>query len=337
MLLSTAQIRSIALGAVRIEEQTDGIHFSRFTAEQDALYSRRSEAQYLRSQASSGIQFRFVTDSKTFSLQAQLLPGSNRSFFSFDVFVNGKKIDSLNNFDGKEMPPLYPSLSFPLGVFSKEFSLGDGEKEVCVYFPWSVKTVIQTVALDDGASLKPVKPGKIALCFGDSITQGYDATYPSNKYITRLTNMLDAQEYNKAIGGEIFFPELAAAKEDFVPDYIFVSYGTNDHARCTKEEFLHNCTEFFRNIEKNYPNIRVFVITPIWCKTPGANKPLGEHKNMDRVIRAITAEFPNVTTVRGYDFVPQDEAFFADGHLHPNDAGFDHYFENLAKEIRPLL
>lgn len=337
MLLNIAQIRSITLGAERIEEKSDGIHFSRFTQEQDALYSHRSEAQYLRSQSSSGIQFRFVTDSRTMHLQTNLLPGSNRSFFAFDIYVNGNKIGSLDNYDGKAMPPLYPSVQFPLGVFSKEFSLGDGEKEVCVYFPWSVKTVLKAFALDDGAFVKPVKPSKTMLCFGDSITQGYDAAYPSSKYITKLANMLDAQEYNKAIGGEIFFPELSATKESFVPDYITVAYGTNDHARCTKEEFLHNCTEFFRNIEKNYPDVPVFVITPIWCKTPGANKPLGEHKNLDTAIRAITAEFPNVTTIRGYDFVPHDEAFFADAHLHPNDAGFDHYFENLAKEIRTLL
>ena len=69
---------------------------------------------------------------------------------------------------------------------------------------------------------------KRILCFGDSISQGYDALYPSNQYTPQLAKLLDAEEYNKAIGGEIFRPELALARDDFEPEYITVAYGTND-------------------------------------------------------------------------------------------------------------
>ena len=41
----------------------------------------------------------------------------------------------------------------------------------------------------------------------------------------------------------------------------------------------------------------------------------------------------NVTVVRGFDFVPKEEKYFADLRLHPNDTGFEHYFKNLYKEI----
>ena len=185
MLLTTEQIRSISLGAARIEEKDDGLHFSRFTQEQDALYRQRSEAQYLRSQSASGIQLRFRTDSTTLCLQTEILPGSNRNFFSFDVFVDGKKIDTLDNFGGEALTGIYSLLPFPLGEFSKTFNLGAGAKEVCIVFPWSVKVVLKALRLDDGATVTPVKPSKTMLCFGDSITQGYDACYPSRKYIKR--------------------------------------------------------------------------------------------------------------------------------------------------------
>ena len=51
----------------------------------------------------------------------------------------------------------------------------------------------------------------------------------------RLADALGAEEVNKAIGGECFFPELAATKEDFQPEYITVAYGTNDWSRKSAE------------------------------------------------------------------------------------------------------
>ena len=88
------------------------------------------------------------------------------------------------------------------------FELPAGQHRVTVYFPWSAQTVVSEVHLSDGASIIPVEKNLKMLCFGDSITHGYDALYPSDKYITKIARMLDAQEYNKAIGGEIFFPKL---------------------------------------------------------------------------------------------------------------------------------
>ena len=333
MVLDLAQMKSITLGAERIEKKEDGFHFSRFTQEQDALYQNRGQSAYIRSLASSGIQFRFTTNSRTLFLQTKILPGSGRSYFAFEIFVDGKRFDTLDNYDGKEMTGIYTNDVYPRGDFQKLFNLGAGEKEICVYFPWSARVVIKNFGLEDGAWFKPVKPEKTMLIFGDSITQGYDAAYPSNKYITRLAEKLGAQEYNKAIGGEIFFPELALTKESFVPDYVTVSYGTNDWSRCTKEEIMANCKAFFSNIALMYPESKVLVITPIWCKTDNMVKPVGKHEKMDGLIREIAKEFDSMTVVNGYELVPHEVKFFADGHLHPNDEGFDHYYENLVKEL----
>lgn len=67
----------------------------------------------------------------------------------------------------------------------------------------------------------------------------------------RLADALGAEEVNKAIGGECFFPELAATKEDFQPEYITVAYGTNDWSRKLAEEFQTNCRAFcFKNLYK---------------------------------------------------------------------------------------
>lgn len=337
MNLNVAQIREITTGAVRIEEIDDDIHFFRFTKQQEELYKDRSNDFYMKSFATSGIQIRFYTNSQALYLRTEITRGSSRAYFAFDVFVNGKKIDTLDNFSDIDIPQYYTTLNLPYGEFSKKFDLGVGEKEVCIYFPWSVNAVVKELTLDDNSFIKPLKPGIKMLCFGDSITQGYDALYPSNKYISKLADMLNAEEYNKAIGGEIFFPDLAAKKEDFEPDYIIVAYGTNDWNRCNREEFTRNCKEFFCNLNNSYPNSKIFVITPIWRKDMVESRAFGKFEDTAEDIKNQVAEFDNVSVIQGFEFVPQDENLFADMRLHPNDKGFEYYFHNLSKQIKEIL
>lgn len=334
MNLNLSQIRDITTGAVRIEEIDNGIHFYRFTKQQEELYKNRSDDFYKKTFATSGVQMRFRTNSQTLFLRTEITGGSSRTYFAFDVFINGVKIDTLDNFSDIDIPQNYTTLKLPHGEFSKKFNLGVGDKEVCIYFPWSVNAVVKELTLDDDSFIKSSKPNKRMLCFGDSITHGYDALYPCNKYITKLADVLNAEEYNKAIGGEIFFPELAATREDFEPDYITVAYGTNDWSKCTEEELIQNCKEFFYNLNNSYPNSKIFVITPIWRKDMNESRAFGKFKNVAEVIQNQATVFDNVSVINGFEFVPQDEKFFADLQLHPNDHGFEYYFENLSKHIK---
>ena len=337
MNLNLSQIREITLGAVRVEKVENDIHFYRFTAQQEKLYKNRDDDLYSKTFATSGVQIRFKTDSQYLFLKTQVSKASSRSYFAFDVFAGGEKIGSLDNFSDVSLPQDYTKLSLPYGEFSKKFELGVGEKEVCIYFPWSVMATIKELSVDDGAFVEPIKPSKKILCFGDSITHGYDALYPSNKYITKLCNMLDAEEYNKAIGAEIFFPELAATKEDFEPDFITVAYGTNDWSHCTKEEFIRNCSKFFYNLNKNYPNSKIFAITPIWRKEMHEEREFGRFVDVAPIIEKEASVYDNVSVISGFDFVPKGENMYADLRLHPNDKGFECYFDALSKKITELL
>jgi len=149
--------------------------------------------------------------------------------------------------------------------------------------------------------------------------------------------MLGAEELNKAIGGEAFFPELAKLKDSFEPDYITVAYGTNDWANVEKELIIENCKGFYENLSVNYPNIKIFAITPIWRKEMYEEKPGGKFEEIEDIIRNCTKELKNVTVVSGFDFVPQDEKYYADLRLHPNDDGFQLYAENLYNKIKDEL
>lgn len=337
MTLNLTQIRDITTGAVRVEEIGNDIHLYRFTKQQEELYENRNKGFYKKTFATSGVRIRFYTNSQTLFLRTGITWGSKRTYFAFDIFVNGEKIDTLDNFSGIEMPQDYTTLELPFGEFSKIFPLGEGDKEICICFPWSVKATVRELGLDDGSYVKPSKPSKKMLCFGDSITQGYDALYPSNQYTSRLANLLDAEEYNKGIGGEMFRPELAAIKEDFAPDYITVAYGTNDWNHRTRETFIDNCKGFLYNLHNSYPNEKIFVLTPIWRKEATESRAFGAFDSVAEVIKNQAAEFDNVSVIQGIGFVPQNENMFADLRLHPNDNGFGYYFDHLSKHIKDLL
>lgn len=329
MKLNLEQIKAITAGAVRVQEAADGIHFYRFTKEQENLYQVRKTDFYNKTFATSGIKLWFRTDSRKMRLAGTAHKATTRLYYAIDIYKNGEKLGDIKNFEPEKLVGLYTTTTWELGDFAGSFDLGEGEKEVCVYLPWSVAAVLSAVELDDGADIVPVKRPKKLLCFGDSITHGYDARYPANKYATRLAAALDADEYNKAIGGEIFQPWLAATEDEIDPDYITVAYGTNDWAACQPDVIVRNCTGFFANLAKNYPNTPIFAITPVWRKDQAPDKPAGPFSFAEETIREAVKDLPNVTVIRGYDLIPHEENLYGDLRLHPNDEGFAHYAENL--------
>ena len=68
-------------------------------------------------------------------------------------------------------------------------------KTVTVHLPWSMRVQIAEVSVDDGAFVEAVKGnGKKILFYGDSITQGYDAMRPSNRYAGKVAEMLGFED-----------------------------------------------------------------------------------------------------------------------------------------------
>lgn len=334
MNLTTEQLRAVACGVVSVAEEQDGVHLYRFSQEQMELYKKEKADLYVKTLSTAGVRLRFRTDSEKLFLQIRVTPQpGSRRFFGIDVLKNGKCIDTIENYSETDLSGDYTTIQVPAGDFSKNVYLGKGEKEICIYMPWGMNTVIKAFALDDGASVIPVKPAKKMLCFGDSISQGYDALCPSNRYTSQLADMLDAEEYNKAIGAEVFFPALAASKEDFVPDYITVAYGTNDFSKSAYDVFLKDCAEFYQTLSRLYPESRIFAITPIWRKDHEKKTDFHFFRVKEK-IEEVASQLSNVTVIDGFDLVPHDERYYSDLRLHPNDNGFKKYFKNIAKYFK---
>ena len=337
MKLNFEQIKKITTGAVQFQCEEGFILPKRFTSEQVELYRITNQDFYNKTFSTAGIKFSFKTDSENLYLKIKTTASSSRKYFSVDVLKDGRLIDDINNFSDMVLPQNYTQIDVPLGEFSKSFYLGVGEKNICVHLPWSVKTEIEEISIDDNASIEGIKPEKKLLAFGDSITHGYDALHTSGRYAAKLAHMLGAEEFNKAIGGERFFPELADIKESFTPDYITVAYGTNDWNTIDEDTFKSKCKAFYEILSRNYPSSKIFAITPIWRKDMNEDRKFGDFLNVEKNIKMAVENLENIAVISGFDFVPKGEKYYADLRLHPNDLGFEYYAENLYREIIKYL
>ena len=324
MILTYDQIRPVARGIVRIEQSPDGISLHRFTKEQEEFYRTQNEDFYRKAFATAGVVLEFDTDSRSLGLRVNVTAASSRNYYVHSIFANGRRIGEISGEFAENGKPQEAG---------GNFRLAEGMKRIRIEFPWLAASRIKELSLDDGAKLIPVKKEKKILLYGDSITQGYDASRPEIAYGARIITALDADGIVKAIGGEIFCGELGALKDDFAPNLITVAYGTNDWSNRDRASFEQSCSEFLQNLRRNYPETKMTVLGPIWRADIGEERPLGKFTEVGEYIRHVAQKLGNAEYIDCMDFVPHDPGFYSDRYLHPNDAGFEMYSDNLIRVL----
>lgn len=336
MKLTYQQLRDITQGAAYVSEDDGCITFHRFTKEQEKLYHKSNQSFYQKALAPAGVILHFQTDSSYVTLKGKTSVGSTRTYYSIDILVDGVPAGHIDNFSQMVLSEDYTKYVFPLGDFSKTFPLKAGMKTITICMPWSVQVMLEELSLSNGSTIIPDRPQKKLLLFGDSITQGYDALRPMNRYAFQLSRALNAAEYNKAIGGEVFFPALAHTREDWTPDLILVAYGTNDWNKLGRNAFRENARMFLSTLRDQYAGVKLFVMQPIWRKDRDLQREYGSFDLMRQDLAQICSEL-GLQTIDCYSFVPMDEAYFADLRLHPNDKGFASYSSQLIAAVNSLL
>ena len=325
MKLSFEQLKSIARGVDRVEEVDGGVQFFRMTVAQKEYYLHYNNFENAnKTDSTAGVKLAFYTNSENLKFSVKLTDGSSRLYAYFDVCENGAII--AHGGSDKE------------NAAEMEVKLLSGESLVEIYLPWSKGVIMTSLELDDGATVKPCVRPKTLVAYGDSITHGYDATYPSLSYVNRIANLLDADVHNRGIGGSTFSPELVRRDAVEAPDFITVAYGTNDWSMCTMEKFEADSRAFFAAIYEKFPESRVFALAPIWRgdaeRETAMARPISD---VYKLLCEYTKDYPNVTVVDCWNFIPHLPAFYHDQILHPNDQGFSLYAENLYKEIQKKL
>ena len=317
MRLTLENIKSITRGALEIREENGSFFFERYTEEQKNFYKDILPRSYVRTVACASIILDFYTDSRTLSLDYEIdqLNMVVDDFLFFDVWEDDR-------------------MCAHVGAYAKgrlaeraEIKLSEGKKRVRVYFPNIFKMSISNVTLDDGASLEPAKIGLRTYVLGDSITQGYDAHFPSLSYPNILARDMELCVVNQSIGGEIFRTETLGTVPVMDADVVTIAYGTNDwisgivNPEVTKE--------YFEKVKELYPKAKIFYLSPIWHNRSMTNEK-GENFYDACKILAKAAEDSGIIHIDGDKLMPKIPDLFSDGE-HPLALGFIEYARNLKR------
>ena len=347
MILNLEQLRSVTQGAAEVKKINGNYVFYRMSEAQRQYYADKPFLKYKRAHTAAGVRLVFRTDSTALSFFVEVSHVESRNFFQVEVFRDDERVACVGNatdlyhallHDGREIPvDGVQSEDFPLGQWKCEVDLGTGEKTVRIELPWDLITGLNRVTLDDGASLIPVKPEKKIVFFGDSITQGNDTIAPSRSYASQVALHFGLEEFNYAVGAEHFCPKFVPLAADNDPDYVICAYGTNDWNSDTRETIVENSKKFYAAVAEKFPNAKVFALSPLWRKDLDTVKPSGAFRDLPRIIADAIEPYGNMTLIDCFDFIPKDSDYCSDLRLHPNEAGFAVYGENIIRELTPYI
>ena len=324
MDLNLQQLQTITLGALNIREEADGFHFDRMTPTQVINFIQAEDEFGPKCEAPSGVRLDFYTDSPVLALRwhkAELVCG--RTFCHFDVLVDGQLLVH----SGAADCSIEPEGSFCV-------ALPEGMHRVQVFFPVLNKVVIASVTLADGATVMPHRCTRRILFHGDSITQGYDAIFPSGSYANLLAQHYDAEILNQAIGGARFDPAIVQPVGAF--DFVVVASGTNDWSNKNSADFAADAAAFLARLNVIYGNLPVFVLLPIWRGDTDRTDTAGDFMECRALLGRMAAS-QGFHVLDDYDLVPHDPRLFGDGYLHPTNAGFQLYAQRLIQLIDEKL
>ena len=318
MKLTTEQIRQILFGALRIQSQEDGLHFYKCTQRQcNAWYALSRDLGARAELTTPGVRLDFHTSSKHFAINA---------IGTYEVYVNDL---FRTKWDLQAGGRAELALCDPLGEPLEE-------ARVTLVFPSHLdKVALQSVELDDGATLVPHVFDRKILFLGDSITQGWESGWDSLSYAWRVIRFFNADAVIQGVGGA-YFHESVIDRIAFDPDWVLVAFGTNDFGKCpTLDAMRTRVAAFMDRLVQEYPTKRIFCLSPIWRAVQ--EKPMGQFRDCRRVV-IEEAEKRGLIHINGLDLVPPDPAFFADAKpLHPNALGFGIYAENLIRALQRYL
>lgn len=321
-------LRAVTEGAELVREENGAFRFYRFSEAE-----MKTNANPNRTYA-AGVALRFATDATAITLAGftESLTGV-RSYYALEVAVNGERVGAVRNFTEADAYGAYAEREYPLGDFEETIPLGAGEKQVTVLLPHSVRTTLTRVSLADATHADPLPARPALIAYGDSITQGYDALYPSETYAHRLAATLGCTLVNKALGGATFLPALAQAENGRAGGTVLVAYGTNDWGHVSRDTFLRNAAGFLDAICAHYPVSEIFVLAPIWRGDSERETLFGRFADVSPMLRTLCEGRAQLHFIEGIDLVPREEIFFGDLRLHPSGEGFAHYAENLYQKM----
>lgn len=356
MLFKNQNLEMLAHNYIGLEKDKRGfLYFKRFTTKQFESFSNNSLFRMM-SKSTAGIYLAFKTNGDEIRFQCKretiiknIIPfiqemglrkiiqtaknslnlsnqygGRMEMNDAFDIYINGERIASPKPTRG------IIKVSFRnnarLDIFVK------------IFFPLYANVGVMNLTSNGIIEAVPQQKEKV-LCLGDSITQGFDAGSPSLCYVAKIAEILNLDALNQGIGGYQYNPEILNSLETLsTPKFIIVAYGTNDWAFNTSmEPVKENVCNFYKKLNALFPNVPVFVLTPLWRADMNIPKESGEFMDVVHLIEKVASKYSNIVMVDGLKISPQDKSYYSDRRLHPNADGFAYIAEKLTHIIISAL
>ena len=296
--------------------------FSRFTPDQLDYYSRRSDADFVRSHAPAGIFLECVTDEPVISLTYRL-------YGEKGWYVMNSGIDVEEN-----------------GVFAAHFSVDPAEKgNVTVsYARKSREPSVIRIWFPNGCVFLPVdfqagnaqptprKETKI-LFYGDSITQSAYIPTPSLSWFVPAAETLGGGYLNRGIGSMVFDRDSLPAEADCRPEMIFIEYGGNDLGKTPGNDTALAAAEaWLDRLCVLYPDAEKYTILPDFF--PEESEAI--LRRLDEYCRELTGlcRTRGITVFSGKPLIPALPALFCGDHVHFNEAGSAVFANRLLNAVR---
>ena len=312
MRLSFKQIESIAVGAMQIWENIDGVHFCKMTQAQLDAYSLIDGFIFGNAKTSTGVRLDFWTDSPWVKFRPTVSG-------KYEVKVDGILLENTQ----------------ALADEDTLIAVSNNEKlhRVTIHLPChDVIAGIKLLEIADGAVARPHEFSRKFLFLGDSITQGWNSEIETLSYAYQVSDHFNAESVIQGVGGA-FFDATTLDRGEFEPDTVFVAFGTNDARRFHSLDAIYlRCEDYIKKVLRLFPEAQIYVITPIWCGDfDTIQLPYGHVREVGATIADAAHQF-GITVIDGLQMIPFDMTYFADD-LHPNTEGFCVYAENLIKAL----
>lgn len=313
MKLTNEQLQEIYRGVLFFRETEDKyLQAFQYTDEQMDYFERVSEFWFERCSAGSAKTLEFHTDATEVSFEYKLIWTGSED--SVELAENGLITQIFYVKDMEKEGKL-------------TFSLSEGQKEVIIYTPADATMLIRNFEMN--GEWTPVVKGEKVLWMGDSITQGFGPLRSGETYVSIANRLLNYDILNQGIGGYVYDKNVLMQMNDYKPDKIIISMGTNQFGTETMDDI----EEYYERLKEVYGDTPVLCITPIWRgDVPGGEPTLIK---FCKKTKEICEKYSNITVVDGFQLIPHLSEYFLDD-LHPNCLGCEIYGRNLVEEIRKV-
>lgn len=206
-----------------------------------------------------------------------------------------------------------------------------------IVMPCGQSADFQGLTTEGGTVLKaaPARSKTRYVAYGDSITQGFWTSDPTQNYPFLIGEKNGWEVINMGFGGRATTSKDAEIVASLKGDVITMLIGYNDQFSRKPEEYGAELQKTLTELRAAQPKTPIYVVTLLWSTNPYPTKyglPTEEFRKAARTAFAAVQD-TNFHLVEGETLIPGEAKYFADG-IHPNNEGFALLAKNLAPQLQ---